>query len=535
MWVGSIRHSAQPMSEAVDLKVVSELLRDLSLQVKKLEEKDNGESSSTGEPARAALSTGKGDLGAGAGDQFWRIPDCSSGDSTSLRESSSSGSGRGSGLVSPRASSYREAVYGATTVIVTPTKARKGVMSSTRSGVIFNQQPPPLQQGQQVPPPPPPVAMANVTVEAFEAHWVALADDAARQAYENQALAQGSAEVKVASLIHRDQRQAASMQAVQAQLAQAQQAAIAAQAAANAVAAAPVVNGEGAPRAAPPPRFENKEKEMRIREWIPLVQDYLRNTPNEDYLRMASSYLSGKPRSYWMSKYEAFKTEHALDPVGPEPPNPRQFFKDTMERGYGLRDETQTHWDTWNKLRQAPGQSIDEYNVAFEQALVDLNGQLNDEPVKIEKYREGLQADLREMCRTSIDGTRWTSLEALATYATLQWPTIEARIAKRREKPPAAPSSTRVGGKRKASVTSPPRARGGESKRFGTMRLSLSDEEHAKNMKDRLCHICKSPNHQYRQCPEYDDSKYQKSGPPSDKKDRRGGGGKGKRQDFPVA
>ena len=93
-----------------------------------------------------------------------------------------------------------------------------------------------------------------------------------------------------------------------------------------------------------------------------------------------------------------------------EPADVRQFFRETMTRGYGLRTPDQTYWDTWNKLKQGTG-SVDEYNVAFQQALVDLAGQVTDEQVKIEHYRAGLQVDLKEMCRVSPDGTRWADAE----------------------------------------------------------------------------------------------------------------------------
>jgi hypothetical protein len=57
-----------------------------------------------------------------------------------------------------------------------------------------------------------------------------------------------------------------------------------------------------------------------------------------------------------------------------------------------------------------PTQSVTEYNVDFQQALTDLAGHVTDEQVKIEKYRAGLQHDLRQMCRTSLAGTRWARL-----------------------------------------------------------------------------------------------------------------------------
>jgi hypothetical protein len=53
------------------------------------------------------------------------------------------------------------------------------------------------------------------------------------------------------------------------------------------------------------------------------------------------------------------------------------------------------YWDTWNGLKMGPSQSITEYNVNFQQAVTDLAGHVTNEQVKIEKYRAGLQHDLR--------------------------------------------------------------------------------------------------------------------------------------------
>jgi hypothetical protein len=144
-----------------------------------------------------------------------------------------------------------------------------------------------------------------------------------------------------------------------------------------------------------------------------------------------------------ISVYETYKAAHGRA----EPPNPRQFFRETLEANYGLQDLDQKFWDTWNSLKQGPSQDIAEYNVEFQQALTDLVGHVTDEQIKIEKYHNGLQHDLREMCRTSSAGTRWARVTDIIQYATLQWPAVQKRIKKRKKSPGEV---TKVAGKRKS-------------------------------------------------------------------------------------
>jgi hypothetical protein len=110
--------------------------------------------------------------------------------------------------------------------------------------------------------------------------------------------------------------------------------------------------------------------------------------------------------------YEAYKAAHGEN----EPPNPRQYFRETFEATYGLRDLDQKFWDTWNSLKQGPSQDIVEYNVEFQQALTNLAGHVTDEQIKIEKYRLCLLYDLRKLCRTSPAGTRWARVADIIQY-----------------------------------------------------------------------------------------------------------------------
>jgi hypothetical protein len=120
-----------------------------------------------------------------------------------------------------------------------------------------------------------------------------------------------------------------------------------------------------------------------------------------------------------------------------------------MLLGYGLKEESQTFWNTWHKLRQVPGEDIFEYNSAFEQALTDLSRENTDKQVKIEKYKFGLQVDLRKVARVAPSRKRWTSLADLISYCTLQWPTIKARLEKKGGF--AKPTAKKTAGKRMMS------------------------------------------------------------------------------------
>jgi hypothetical protein len=61
--------------------------------------------------------------------------------------------------------------------------------------------------------------------------------------------------------------------------------------------------------------------------WIPAIEDYFRTAPDVDYIRLAFYYLEGGSRALWTNVYEAYKRANG----GAEPPNPRRFFRQTLE------------------------------------------------------------------------------------------------------------------------------------------------------------------------------------------------------------
>jgi hypothetical protein len=231
---------------------------------------------------------------------------------------------------------------------------------------------------------------------------------------------------------------------------------------------------------APPPKFENKNKDLEIRKWMPVVEKHYEGCPPEHYLRLASSHLSGKPRSFHQSKYNAFKASGAVMA------DPRAFFSDTMLSDYGMKERSQTFWDTWHKLRQVPGEDISEYNnSAFEQVHTDLSCEITNKQVKIEKYKSGL-VDLRKLARVAPSGKRWTSLADLISYCTLQWPTIKVRL--ERKGGFAKPAVKKTAGKCKMSLGR--RGKGNFGNDSGQNSGKMSEEQRARHICNKLYMIC---------------------------------------------
>jgi hypothetical protein len=77
--------------------------------------------------------------------------------------------------------------------------------------------------------------------------------------------------------------------------------------------------------AAPPSKYGHKKKGEHVGPWIPVIEDYLQTAPNEDYIRLASSYLEGGPKSLWTNVYEAYKRAH-----GGNEPDPTSLEKASM-------------------------------------------------------------------------------------------------------------------------------------------------------------------------------------------------------------
>jgi hypothetical protein len=115
------------------------------------------------------------------------------------------------------------------------------------------------------------------------------------------------AEVQIAAMVKINLRLQATVGALTGQVGAVQAAAAAAnQAAANAQAVATTAGNTDRFRPAAPPKYGNKKKDADVKQWISIIEDYLRTAPDADYIRLTSSYLEGGPRSLWASVYEAW-------------------------------------------------------------------------------------------------------------------------------------------------------------------------------------------------------------------------------------
>jgi len=164
-------------------------------------------------------------------------------------------------------------------------------------------------------PPQQPPPLAYQTGDAFNEMWDNTPTDQGRQALEQTALTRGNQQVQFAAMLKYNLRLQGMVGQLTNQVAQAQQTAQAATvAAANATAQAQAAGNVDRFRPAAPPKFGNKAKDAEVRQWLPVIEDYLRTAPDQDFLRLASSYLEGGPRSLWTSVYEAYRTAHAAAP-----------------------------------------------------------------------------------------------------------------------------------------------------------------------------------------------------------------------------
>ena len=141
-------------------------------------------------------------------------------------------------------------------------------------------------------------ACANAA--AFDELYQGNAQANARRLMEQFGMVHPSADVRLRATQRKTEHQEQEIRNLSAGLAAANAAATNAAAAANAAQVVAQAAGNADRfRPANPPKYGNKAKDPDIRQWLAIVEDYLRAAPDNEYLRLASSYLEGGPRILW--------------------------------------------------------------------------------------------------------------------------------------------------------------------------------------------------------------------------------------------
>jgi hypothetical protein len=132
--------------------------------------------------------------------------------------------------------------------------------------------------------------LAYNTAAQFLGMWNNCATDVARQHLEQQAISRSPvAEVQIVAMVKINLRLQVTVGALTGQVGAAQTAAAAGnQAAANAQAVATAAGNTDRFHPAAPPKYGNKKKDAEVKQWLPIIEDYLRTAPDADYIRLAS-------------------------------------------------------------------------------------------------------------------------------------------------------------------------------------------------------------------------------------------------------
>jgi hypothetical protein len=105
----------------------------------------------------------------------------------------------------------------------------------------------------------------------------------------------------------------------------------------------------------------------------------------------------------------------------PKPVFTMEHFKVSMIAAFGGVDPITQAWNEYKNLKQDK-QSMEEYVRATE-ALVAKLGPLNgpSEMDKIQRFKAGVDPDMRTKVATRLDGTRWTSFAELVQFSVGVW------------------------------------------------------------------------------------------------------------------
>ena len=265
---------------------------------------------------------------------------------------------------------------------------------------------------------------------------------------------------------------------------------------------------------AKPPRFSGKLKDgdLDIRGWFSLMEEYCKLTEvdPDKAATVVALYLDGRARVMYLARLESAKV---LDP-GFKPT--LDWLKDLLIQAYGSVDPIALAWTKLEKLKQGSG-SVEEYITSFEQICAELGPECPNEPDRIQRFKAGLNSDLRFRCAATPYGKRWENFQDFVRCCALNWQVMQQNKPQTKEGVNNSENPKSKGNKKKPnnqtnslSVKSDAASIGKKGKKPYLKKttgkangsgLSIPRAEMQRLMNEGRCLYCKEKGHFARDCP----------------------------------
>jgi hypothetical protein len=95
-----------------------------------------------------------------------------------------------------------------------------------------------------------------------------------------------------------------------------------------------------------------------------------------------------------------------------------EWLTEVLIAAYGSIDPLAAAWQKLERLRQGTS-SVEEYATQFEQICAELGPECPNEAGKIQRFKAGLNNDVRYRCAVRPDGQRWTYFSAFVRCCAL--------------------------------------------------------------------------------------------------------------------
>lgn len=266
---------------------------------------------------------------------------------------------------------------------------------------------------------------------------------------------------------------------------------------------------------AKPPRFAAKQKDgdLDIRGWFALMLEYCKLTEvdPDKAASVIALYLDGRARVMYLAMLESAKV------LNPDFKPTVDWLKDLLFQAYGSVDPIALAWTKLDKLKQGSS-SVEEYVTNFEQVCAELGPECPNEPDKIQRFKAGLNSDIRFRCAATPFGKRWTNFQDFVRCCALNWEVMQqnkpqnkeggsdadAPKSKGNQKPKNKPNNNSLSVQSNAASIGKKGRKPYLKKTTGKANgsgLSIPRAEMQRLMNEGRCLYCKEKGHFARDCP----------------------------------